>query len=168
MWGIVFVLYGAFLFAIQTSLLDWIAVNGVTPDLVLICVVFGALHLPEDRGLWLGFGLGLVQDCLSGGLLGVNTLSKSLIAFFLVQIKGNIRVEGFLPVCLFLLAASFFDGMVYFITVQMLFKTSIAAGYFLGQIAVYSVYNSLMGPPMFILLERNRRWLTQKMQSRTG
>ncbi|MCE2513490.1 MAG: rod shape-determining protein MreD [Acidobacteria bacterium] len=48
-------------------------------DLPLVAVVFAGLTGGPVVGLWTGTAGGLAQDLLSGGVLGVNGLAKSLI-----------------------------------------------------------------------------------------
>lgn len=161
---LIFCIYGALLFAIQTSLLNGIAVSGVTPDLVLIAAVYCAMMLPADRGRWVGCGLGIVQDCLSGSILGVNTLSKGLITHTFTSLKNKIMVEGVVPVSVFLLAASIFDGLIFYVTTRMLFKTPPVEGFLFTELPLYAVYNALVGPVVFYLLNRNRDWWMRKLQ----
>ena len=48
-------------------------------DLLLVAVVFAGLTGGPLAGLWTGTAGGLAQDLLSGGILGVNGLAKSLV-----------------------------------------------------------------------------------------
>ena len=58
-------------------------VNGASAnvDFPLIVVVFAALSGGPVVGLWTGVAAGLVQDLLSGGIIGVSGLAKSLVGF---------------------------------------------------------------------------------------
>jgi len=60
----------------QTTLLS--SFVDVNFDLILIVVVFSALSRGHLVGLWSGVISGFVQDVLSGGIIGVNGLAKSL------------------------------------------------------------------------------------------
>ena len=84
-----------FLFSLQTSLMSYFSVGGVTLDLALILAVYCGVLLKGDRGIWVGFAIGLAQDCLSGSLLGVNTLSKGVIGFTFSTLKDKLMVIGF-------------------------------------------------------------------------
>ena len=70
------------LFSIQTTWLGMFSIGGVYPDLALIWVVYCAVHYSRTMGIGSGIVTGILQDRLSGGLLGVNTLSKSFIGLF--------------------------------------------------------------------------------------
>ena len=49
------------------------------PDVVLIVVIIFGFWYPLPLGGGLAFLLGLVQDVLSGGLIGLNALSKTVV-----------------------------------------------------------------------------------------
>ena len=86
------------LFSIQTTLLEMFSVGGVIPDLALIWVVYCCVHCSRAMGIGSGIVMGILQDSLSGGLLGVNTLSKSFIGFFFAALKDKFFVEGVIAV----------------------------------------------------------------------
>lgn len=77
--------------AVQTTLDRWFRAGAV--DLVLVVVVYNALASGRVSGLLTGSFAGLVQDALSGGVLsggviGIGGLSKTVIGF-LTGIAGT-------------------------------------------------------------------------------
>ena len=72
----------------QTALVRVLAGDQAPVDLVLVVVVFAALSRGPVVGLWTGTFAGLLQDVLSGGIIGVSGLAKS-IAGVLVGITGS-------------------------------------------------------------------------------
>jgi len=66
--------------ALQTTLDRWVAVGAV--DLVLIVVVYHALVSGRVTGMLAGSFAGLVQDALSGAVIGMGGLSKTVVGFF--------------------------------------------------------------------------------------
>lgn len=72
--------------AIQTTLDRWFT-HG-TIDLVLVVVVYTALATGRVSGLLTGSFAGLVQDALSGGVIGVSGLSKTVVGY-VVGILGT-------------------------------------------------------------------------------
>jgi rod shape-determining protein MreD len=64
------------------SILARYAVGGRWPiDLVLVAVVYAAAYWGAASGLLAGTLGGLAQDALSGGVLGVNGLTKTIVGF---------------------------------------------------------------------------------------
>ena len=62
---------------VQTAIVRMVASEGLPTDLVLIVVIFAALSRGRVAGLWAGTVGGLLQDTLSGGLVGISGLAKS-------------------------------------------------------------------------------------------
>ena len=73
---------------VQTTLLRMVASASVPVDLVLVVVVYAALSRGPAAGLWTGTAAGLLQDVLSGGIVGVSGLAKCL-AGALVGLSGT-------------------------------------------------------------------------------
>ena len=72
----------------QTTLVPVVAGTGAPVDLVLLVVLFAAMARGPGVGLWTGTVAGLVQDALSGGVIGVSGLAKSIVAV-LAGIAGS-------------------------------------------------------------------------------
>lgn len=165
---VVLFIYFIILFSLQTSFIDLFSVAGVTPDFALILSVYCAIILREKGGMGTAASLGFVQDCLSGGLLGVNTLSKSLIGFTFSTLKRQIVMEGFMPIFMFLFAASFFDGLIFYIATVVLFDSQVPAAFFFFKLPVYALYNSLVGPVLFYFLDWNKNLLVKRFPGLEG
>jgi rod shape-determining protein MreD len=67
---------------IQTSVLQYLHLEGSKPDLILIIVVYLGLIKGSNVGCVSGFFFGLVEDVYSGMALGSNALTKTIIGFF--------------------------------------------------------------------------------------
>lgn len=86
-----FFLIGAAAISFQTAVADYFyAWTGVVPDGMLLVTLYFGLHRGRETGLVGGFTMGLIQDVLSGGILGVNALSKGLIGHFTGRMKRNV------------------------------------------------------------------------------
>lgn len=73
---------------LQASLSGALSVHGVRPSLIFIAVYALAVRSGEMRGMIYGAVGGLVEDCLSGGLLGL-MLSGNAIAGYLAGRLGS-------------------------------------------------------------------------------
>lgn len=154
------------IFSVQTSLLHLIALAGVAPGLALIFSVYCGLKFEKFRGVGTGFMIGLVQDCLSGGALGINTLSKSLIAYSFFRLKDKIIVEGLIATGIFMIMASLFDGLVFYLASAWLLNTAVPSGFLFPALPIYVLYNAIIGPIFFYILDRNRKWVLGKISGR--
>jgi rod shape-determining protein MreD len=65
--------------AAQTTIDRWFSNNAI--DLVLVVVVYNALSTGRVGGMLTGSFAGLVQDTLSGGVIGMAGLSKTVVGF---------------------------------------------------------------------------------------
>jgi rod shape-determining protein MreD len=165
MFVLIQVLILVVLFSAQTTFLGKFSIAGVTPDLAMIFVVFCAIHFKGIRGIGMGFAVGFIQDCLSGGLLGVNTLSKSLISFFFSTLKDKLMVEGLFPIFLFIITASLLDGVIYYLVLVTLFKGQVPGSFLFSSLPIYAIYNGCVGPILFYFLESNRKWVLRKFSN---
>ena len=162
MYYIAQILIVIILFSIQTTWLDLFSVGGVVPDLALIWVVYCGVRFPKTIGVGFGIAIGILQDSLSGGLLGVNTLSKSFIGLFFSALKDKIFVEGVIPVAFFLTLSSLFDGLVFYFSMNTVLQGEVPSSFLYQSLPVYSFYNGVIGPILFLALNRLQDWLKLK------
>ena len=153
------------LFAAQTTWLELFSFGGITPDLALIWVVYCGVRFSREGSIGVGISIGLIQDSLSGGLLGVNTLSKGLVGYFFSTLKNKIFVEGIIPIGLFLILSSVFDGLIFYFSMGTILKGEVAPRFLYQLLPVYSIYNALIGPLVFLLLDKINGWLKSKISN---
>ena len=101
--------------ALQTTLVPMLAGVGAPVDLVLVVVVAVAVANGPIGGLWAGTVGGLLQDALSGGVIGVGGLSKTLVGYLVGQFGAR-----------FMIARPWHQVLVYFLA------SLVHAGCFLG------------------------------------
>ena len=70
----------------------------VAPSFLVMAVYFWGLHRPELMPTWASFLLGLVQDLLSGGLLGVNALVLLCLALAAASQRRFLGGASFLAI----------------------------------------------------------------------
>ena len=164
---VIFVFILVLLFSIQTTLLELISFWGVTPDVVLIFVIYCGIHFQKNNGLKMGILVGFIQDSLSGGLLGINTLSKGLIGLFFSALKDKIIVEGILPISYFLFMASIIDGIIYFAVTASLMEAQIKADTLFYHVFFFGIYNAVTGLFLFHMFDKGRKWMHHKFPNQT-
>lgn len=83
--------------ALQTTLARYMIGSRATVDLVLIAVVYAALTSGPVVGLFAGTVGGLAQDALSGQIIGVGGLAKTLVGFVTGVVGSQFIVTGPVP-----------------------------------------------------------------------
>lgn len=85
---------------IVAIVLQWTLRNVAEPfmyvDFPLIIVVYAALQRNSLRAILFGTFAGLSVDALSGGLLGANGFSKTLIAYIVSEIARRVYMDNLL------------------------------------------------------------------------
>jgi rod shape-determining protein MreD len=99
--------------ALQTTVAPFLLAGGVGVDLVLVVVVWTALQFGPAIGLLSGATAGLAQDALSGGIIGVGGLSKTLVGFIAGVIGSQFIVTNALPRFFVLFAGAALHGVVF-------------------------------------------------------
>ena len=163
---LIIILAIALLLSIQTTFLTILFPSSVAPDLMLIAAVYCGIHLKGNTGIWLAVLFGFVQDCLSGGLLGVNSLSKGLAGLFFCFIKDKIIVQGIIPIAFFIFATSLVDGIIYFLSMSSLLGGLVKGDFLFASIILFGVYNAVIAPFLFYVFDKVRQWLHRKFSAK--
>lgn len=78
--------------AVQTTLVEIVAGTGAPLDLVLMVVMVVAILNGPRAGLWTGTVGGLLQDALSGGVIGMGGLAKTVVGYLGGQFAAQFMV----------------------------------------------------------------------------
>jgi rod shape-determining protein MreD len=99
-------------------LLQWTLRNVAEPlayiDFPLIIVVYAALQRNSLRAILFGTFSGLAVDALSGGLLGANGFTKTLVAYIVSEIARRVYMDNLLLRIPVIAGACFLDDAVYY------------------------------------------------------
>ncbi|MDZ7262983.1 MAG: rod shape-determining protein MreD [candidate division KSB1 bacterium] len=67
---------------IEKNLISFIAINDITPDLILIFVIIFSLRENRPESTIVGFAAGLVQDAFTTTFFGLSALTKTIVGFW--------------------------------------------------------------------------------------
>jgi rod shape-determining protein MreD len=124
----------------------------VAPDIPLIVVVMLALRRGPEFGCGAGFLAGLLQDAATGGLLGVQALTKSVIGFGVGALGGRLRVSQPLVQVPGLVVLSLVEGVVRFGLLQ-LFHFPASFGELMTYVVLpQAIYNGFLGAALVLAL----------------
>ena len=99
--------------AIQTTLVQMVAGTGAPLDLVLMVVIVVAIVNGPRAGLWTGTIGGLLQDALSGGVIGVGGLSKTVVGYLGGQFAAQFMVTRLWHKALVFVGGSFLHAALF-------------------------------------------------------
>ncbi len=98
--------------------LQWTLRNVAEPlayiDFPLIVVVYAALQRNSIRAIIFGTVAGVATDALSGGLLGANGFSKTLVAYIVSEIARRVYLDNLLLRIPVIAGACFLDDLIYY------------------------------------------------------
>lgn len=144
---------------LQTTLVRFLAVGGLEPDIVLVWIVFYALRRGQISGTIAGFASGLLLDLLSGadGMLGLAALSKTVAGFltgYYFNENKTLQTLGSYRSVLILAGMAFVHNLIYF----TIFLQGTDVGVW-GTLALYGIpsaaYTAAIGLlPMFAYARR--------------
>ncbi|TVQ22573.1 MAG: rod shape-determining protein MreD [Spirochaetaceae bacterium] len=148
--------YGALVLAaaavIQSTLLPAAAVAGVTPDLVLVVLVFVAQRNGVMTGQTCGFVAGLVVDAMGLAPLGFYALSYTVIGAAVGATRGKVFVDPIVMPFVFIVAAMVVKGVIGFLVAWLFGIAGVAPRVFSGAYLIEIAYSGLLAPVLFGLL----------------
>lgn len=136
-------------------LLQWTLRNVAEPfafiDFPLIIVVYAALRGNAIRALLFATLSGLAVDALSGGLLGANGFSKTVVAYIICEIVRRVYVDNLLLRIPVIAGACLLDDFLYYGMHRLLGQQPTSP---LVETMAYTLLGTtIVGTITFILLE---------------
>jgi rod shape-determining protein MreD len=144
---------------LDVILLDFISVGGLTPDLLLILVVWITLSEGQFVGLFAAFACGILYDVISVDIIGSNALAKVVVALIAGwfwkenSVQQNIGSYRFLII---VLISSIVHNLIYFF-MYIKYSEINFLPFFLKYGIAISLYTTVFAIfPMLFKIPRNR------------
>ncbi len=129
---------------VQSTVVPVLGVGGVVPDLPVVLVVLLALRRGPEVGCLTGFALGLIQDAIVGGPLGLQALSKAVIGFVAGDLPRWWLVSNPVVPITAAVLATVVDGMLRFSVLQLFHYPAAFSELFGSVILPQAGYNGLL------------------------
>ncbi|MEW6173645.1 MAG: rod shape-determining protein MreD [Bacillota bacterium] len=128
---------------LEQTVLNFLRVAGVKPDLLLLLVVFnGFLKGPREGAFW-GFIAGLLEDLACGYYIGLHALSK-LAAGYIAGLGEYVYKENSIVAAAMVWGTSLISGSVMYLLLLTLGITLTPGDVFLRVVLPSAVYNGLV------------------------
>ena len=108
------IIYLVLAFLLQGSIIGYLAIGPVRPDLILGSVAYIALRRGPFHATIAGFLVGLFQDLSFGGGLGLNSFCKSVIAFATGRASSGLYKERYWTQIVVLTSSVVVHDLIYF------------------------------------------------------
>lgn len=105
---------------LQSTVFGHIAIAGVTPDIILILVLFHSIFQGPRKGALFGFALGLLEDIFLGRFIGMNALTKGLTAGIVGWFAQRAFSENLLVPIISLFCGSILNELFFFIAGRLI------------------------------------------------
>lgn len=145
------------LIVLQTQLMKLLSLDGITPDILTIWIVYIALRKGQLSSLSWGFGVGLCYDLVTGNFIGLSALTKTasgfIAGFFYDENKSTMTLRSFRFI-LIVFIVSLIHNVFYFIIFTMGTDIGLIRAVFEFGLAT-AVYTAVIGLlPMFVFARK--------------
>jgi rod shape-determining protein MreD len=137
---------------LQSTLLHWVSIHGVKPDLGLIILVFVAIRRGSMTAQLSGFATGIVEDFLSLSPLGFHAFVRTVVGFLYGLTVGSIFVDPILMPLILTIVATLFKAFISSLLVSFLSIPAEGFSVFTGPLWIELGYNAVLAPFLFALL----------------
>jgi rod shape-determining protein MreD len=151
--------------AVQTSLSGLTMTGASMVNLVVVAVVYAALVFGPFTGMMAGTAGGLAQDALAGGIVGIGSLSKTIVGFLAGLLGAHFIVAQPLPRFVMFVSASVLHEICYQSLSALVEVRPLRLAY--GPVLTQAAINGIVGLSAFFVVER-LPGIVQRRQARRG
>jgi rod shape-determining protein MreD len=142
---------------LQSTFFSTYSIKGTVPDIVLIFVVFYALLNGSNKGALYGLVCGLLEDLYMGRFIGLNALSKAIVAYTVSKLQGNVFRENVIVGVITVMLSTLLNSLLWGLVALASFKVfNIDFSLFLG-ILYQTCYNTVLAIPLYIWYYKSTR-----------
>lgn len=163
----ILLLLGILFLTFQTTLLSYLPIQRIRPDIVLVLILYWGFTLPPVSGGIHALFLGYLMDLFSGNSLGLYAFTRPLL-FYLAQLfRGRLYLESFRSQSLFVFIFALFEGVLILAFLAALNPAPLGNLYsvFFTSFLLQSFVTGLITPVLFFLLQKifltlfQRQWM---------
>jgi rod shape-determining protein MreD len=154
-------LLGVLLLIVQTTLLPFIPIHGIRPDILLVFTLYLGLSFSPVSGGTLAFLMGYLMDLFSGNAFGFYALSRPLVFFAAQFFRERFYLEGFYSKFLFAFIYAVSEGLLIFLFMNAFHPAPLGSLYplLLTFLLPQSFFTALVTPPLFFLFQKGSSFL---------
>lgn len=139
---------------IQSTIAESIRIYGVKPNIIIVVTVIVALLRNGTEGAVIGFLCGLMQDAISGRVIGFYALLGLYLGLIIGKSNKKLNKENILiSIFLTFISTFVYEIIVYFLTI--IFRAPLDIVYSMKKVILTeAIYNSVISILVFIIVIR--------------
>ena len=132
------------IYFLQVNLFSNFTINGISPNLFVIFVLFVGLFANQILGISFGVGIGLILDLIYGKTIGITALMLCVVGYLGSYFDKNFSKENKFTIIFMVLGATFvFEFGNYFIN-SIILEFEREYLYFFKILIIEGIYNVLL------------------------
>lgn len=137
-------------FAVQSTVSEWLQILGIGPDFIVIFIVSVAIRFGPATGSFWGFWAGFTQDVYAPlEWLGANSISMTFVGFAVGQLEERVLTVN-LPAKVGILGLAFFvNDVLYFLITGL--EKDVVANLLVTRTVPECIYTLVIGTIVFYL-----------------
>jgi rod shape-determining protein MreD len=148
--GATIILFCALL--LQATFLNFIAIDGIKPDLTLMIIIFLGFRKGSITGQVSGFFTGLFEDFISLSPLGFSSLVKTSIGFIYGLVEGGFVIDMVVVPVIFLAVGTIIKGILSWVFILIFSLPAGGVSIFSLKFFIEIIYNMVTAPFIFAFL----------------
>lgn len=148
---------------LQSTIFASLNIAGTVPDIMLIFITFFALLNGPNKGTVYGILCGLLEDLYVGRVIGINALSKGIVAYTVGKLQGNVFKENILVGILMSIIATLINSVLVLLITFISLKFMSFDQQTFTNILYQTIYNSVIAIPIYVWYYNSTRrgWLKE-------
>lgn len=138
---------------LQTTIIPFLTIKNIQPDIVLMVVVAYAFLDGSLKGSVVGFFSGLLLDLAMGAGLGLSSLAKTIVGYVAGLLEKSILFESILLPLVGIFVATILNNIIYGFAAS-LFSNGPHVEVVLARMLPSALYNSIFAFILFPLIRR--------------
>lgn len=142
---------------LQSTFFSTYSIKGTVPDVILIFVVFYALFNGSSKGAMYGLICGLLEDLYMGRFIGLNALSKAIVAYTVSRLQGNVFRENVMVGVVTVMLSTLLNCLILGLIALASFKVFNINSSILISVFYQTCYNTILAIPLYIWYYNSNR-----------
>lgn len=142
------------LYFIQVNFFNWFTINGISPNIFIILVLFVGLFAGKWVGTSLGISFGIILDLFTGFRVGIAGLLLGLVGYAGGYLDKSFSKDSKLTIILMCMGATLFYEAGIYGSIVLFQKAQLEIIPFIKTVAIEILYNSILVIILYPIMQK--------------